>query len=119
MLLAFRQSFSTSFLYRTVRIGGGSTRKFSEIPPWHSPREQLSCAAADQVKEKEDRNWDSNKPQKKPTQLPALSGALAEILHARESRARVPSRVSKKPINAEPENHCIVREMSGRKTFRD
>jgi hypothetical protein len=33
MLLAFRQSFSTSFLYRTVRIGGGSTRKFSEIPP--------------------------------------------------------------------------------------
>ena len=32
MLLASRQSFSTSFLNRTVRIDGGSTRKFSEIP---------------------------------------------------------------------------------------
>ena len=61
----------------------------------HRLPEALSSAAADQEKEKENRDRHPEEPQDNPTQLSSLSSALAEILHARESLARAPPRLSK------------------------
>jgi hypothetical protein len=63
------------------------------FPPCLRPFQRLSCAAADQKEEKQDRDWDLYEPQKNPSCLSALSDTFVEILHIQKSLKSGPLRV--------------------------